>query len=127
MEGIPMADSSPYPLRLEGDLAPQLNRWLWLVKWALLIPHFILLFFLWVAFFALSVVALFAILFTGRYPRGIFEFNVGVLRWTWRGGVFSYSAPGTAPVPPFTPREAPGGPARPCGAPPPSPSPGPGL
>src|SRR4051795_476574 len=93
MEGIPMADSSPYPLRLEGDLAPQLNRWLWLVKWALLIPHFILLFFLWVAFIALSVVALFAILFTGRYPRGIFDFNVGVLRGSWRGGSPSRHAP----------------------------------
>src|SRR4051794_41319495 len=112
MEGIPMADSSPYPLRLEGDLAPQLNRWLWLVKWALLIPHFILLFFLWVAFIALSVVALFAILFTGRYPRGIFDFNVGVLRWSWRGGCYSSNALGTHPDPPVPLAEVPGYPAR---------------
>ena len=59
-------DRPPYPLALEGDLSPQLSRWLWLVKWFLIIPHVIVLFFLWVAFFALSVVALVAILFTGR-------------------------------------------------------------
>src|SRR4051812_1320888 len=81
-----MGEPSPYPLRLEGDLSPRLSRWLWLVKWFLAIPHFVVLFFLWIAFLALSVVALFAILFTGRYPRGIFDFNVGVMRWTWRGG-----------------------------------------
>jgi hypothetical protein len=60
-----MNHSPPYPLRLEGDLAPRLSRWLWLVKWVLLIPHFVVLFFLWIAFIAVSVVAFFAILFTG--------------------------------------------------------------
>ena len=108
-----MDDSSPYPLRLEGDLSPWLSRWLWLVKWVLLIPHFVVLFFLWIAFIALSVVALFAILFTGRYPRGIFDFNVGVLRWTWRVGYYSYSALGTDAYPPFTLADAPEYPARP--------------
>src|SRR4051812_16757576 len=82
-----MDEPSPYPLRLEGDLSPRLSRWLWLVKWVLAIPHFVVLFFLWIAFLALSVVALFAILFTGRCPRGIFDFNVGVMRWTWRVGL----------------------------------------
>jgi hypothetical protein len=83
--------ASPYPLRIEGELAPRLSRWLWLVKGLLAIPHWICLFFLWIAFVGLSVVAFFAILFTGRYPRGIFHFNAGVLRWSWRVG-FSRSA-----------------------------------
>jgi Domain of unknown function (DUF4389) len=107
-----MDQPSAYPLRLEGALSPQLSRWLWLVKWVLIVPHVILLFFLWIAFFVLTVVALFAILFTGRYPRGIFEFNVGVLRWTWRVVYYSYGALGTDHYPPFTLADAPGYPAR---------------
>src|SRR4051812_38804399 len=68
-------DTSRYPLQLTGELAPRLSRGLWLVKWLLAIPHFVVLFFLWIAFAVVSVIAFFAILFTGRYPRRLFEFN----------------------------------------------------
>lgn len=103
---------TPYPVRLEGELQPELSRGLWLVKWLLLVPHLIALSFLWCAFVVLTLVACIKQLRGGRYPRRIFDFNLGVLRWTWRVNFYGYGALGTDRYPPFTLGAAPEYPAR---------------
>ena len=79
-----MSTAVAYPVRVDTTMDRQLSRWLWLVKWFLAIPHYVVLAFLWIAFVVLSIGAFFAILFTGRYPRSIFDFVVGVHRWGLR-------------------------------------------
>ena len=91
-----------YPARLDGSLVAPLSRWLWLVKWILVIPHLVVLAFLWIAAFALSVLAGLTILVTGRYPRAIFDYVVGVIRWTWRVAFYAFSALATDVYPPFS-------------------------
>jgi hypothetical protein len=86
----------PYP-----DASRDLNRWLPLVKWLLAIPHFIVLLFLWIAAVLVVVVAWFAILFTGRYPRGMFGFVEGVLRWSQRVTAYAFLLV-TDKYPPFS-------------------------
>jgi hypothetical protein len=101
----------PLPVRVTAQPEPDPSRALWLVKWLLLIPHIVVLALLGIAFSVLTLVALIAIVITGRYPRAIFEFNLGVLRWAWRVGYYGYSVNGSDRYPPFTLAERPDYPA----------------
>jgi hypothetical protein len=88
----PSTDEQQY-VRLDfdyPDVPRDLNRWLPLVKWFLAIPHYVVLFFLDIGVLAVAIVAWFAILITGRYPRGMFDFVVGVMRWTNRVGAYAF-------------------------------------
>lgn len=100
-----------HPVQVRAGPEPTSGRGLWLVKWLLLIPHYVVLVVLWTAFVVLTVVAYLAILFTGRYPARIHAFNTGVLRWSWRVNYYAYNVLGTDRYPPFTLAEVPGYPA----------------
>src|SRR5664279_4730708 len=102
-----MADVQPYAATLTGDLSDPPGRWQWIFKWLLLIPHFIILYFLTIAAGVVTVIAFFSILFTGKYPKSLFDFVVGVFRWNWRVSFYGYSLLGTDKYPPFTLEKAP--------------------
>ena len=78
------ADRPSYPIRIDGCVDSNRSRWLWLAKWLLALPHWLILGLSWPVFAVLTFIAGVAIVFTGRYSRGIFELNLGILRWTWR-------------------------------------------
>ena len=92
------------PVTLEARIDPELSSWQWLVKWFLAIPHYVVLFFLWIGFAVTTVIAFFAILFTGRYPASLFDYAVGVLRWSWRVSYYATSAHRHRPLPAVQPR-----------------------
>ena len=99
---VAVSSRPAYPARTDGRLDASLSRWHWIVKPLLIVPHLIILFFLWLAVMALTVFSGFAILFTGRYPHSIFNFTVGVMRWSWRVAFYSFSALATDQYPPFS-------------------------
>lgn len=94
--------SRAYPVTLTGELNVPPGRWQWLVKWLLAIPHYIILYFLGIAAGVVWIISWFAILFTARYPKGLFDFVVGFMRWSWRVGFYSYGVLGTDRYPPFS-------------------------
>ena len=103
--------SPAYPVRLDANIDSTTSRWLWIFKWLLLIPQFLVLIVLSIGLFFSWIGAFFAILFTGSYPRPLFDYNVGFLRWTWRVSFYFTGTFATDRYPPFSLEEQPEFPA----------------
>ncbi len=99
-----------YPARVEIDYTPELNRWLPLVKWLLVIPHLFALFFVGIGAFFVGIWAFFAVLFTGRWPQGAFDYLLGTFRWAYRVVVYMHLM--VDPYPPFSMADDPNYPVR---------------
>jgi hypothetical protein len=102
--------SPAYPVALEISYPPELNRWLPLVKWFFAIPHYVALFFVGIGAFFVAIYGFFVVLFTGRWPRGAFDYMVGTFRWGFR--VAAYIHLMTDAYPPFSLADDPGYPVR---------------
>jgi Domain of unknown function (DUF4389) len=105
----PATAAGDYPVRVDADMQPEYNRFLPLVKWLLAIPHYLVLIVLGIAVVFVHLIAFFAVLFTARYPRGLFDFVVGVYRWGWRVGSYVFLLHDQ--YPPFTLADDPSFPA----------------
>jgi hypothetical protein len=110
----PPFGNAPYPVALGITPAEQYNRWTVGFRWLLVIPHLIVLIFLGIALYVVTIIAWFAILFTGEYPQGLFEFSVGVTRWYTRVSAYIYLF--VDEYPPFTLASEPGGGLQPAPA-----------
>ena len=107
----PAGPPSPvYPAAVEIGYPAELNRWLPLVKWLLAIPHFFALWFVVIGAFFVAIYAFFAVLFTGRWPRGAFDYLVGTFRWAYRVAVYVHLM--TDAYPPFSMADDPSYPVR---------------
>lgn len=95
-------EKKTYPVNIRGELTVPPGPGWWLLKWLLGIPHYFLLCFLLAAFFIVCIIAFFNILFTKKYPKSLFDFNTGVMRWYWRVYFYSYGTLGTDKYPPFS-------------------------
>jgi hypothetical protein len=95
-------EDKAYPVTLRGELTIPPARGWWLLKWLLGIPHFVCLVGLGLAFIVVWIITFFAILITDKHPKSLFDFKLGVLRWSWRVGFYSYEALGTDKYPPFS-------------------------
>ena len=97
-----MAGYYDYPVDLIGEYDERVNRFLWLIKWILLVPHFICLWFLSLPTIVTTPLSWLAVVILGRYPRFLWSYHTGLLRWGWRIGFYAYGAGNTDQYPPFS-------------------------